>query len=453
MDLEIVYLYMEYITFLVGVSYLSSTYKPIIYIVTIIVLYFFFYNRRNCISMSSVQKILYILMAVIVLVAIRVSEAVIKAFSISPPYIISKVVIPFTGVLFPFILAWIMVRRDANKHKEKQMEYIRSVSEQIDRVIGRSDHIPTRFRTGDKMLDSIVVIKSPVMSRLGVEYRSDGMLSTGLNMDKNDIIAIFGNAFDNAIEAVARIDVDGLGEVVLEDAVEGSIPVAPRKIYLELGSNKKKHTIKLSNTTSEYVDVEKIYGNGSYTSKENESLHGSGLAHMLKTVKKYGGGIVALSVALLIIFRDVLTLETVLLCAALIIFGCRLSGYLLYREMKHKAYRAILHDPSLEKKKPIGVIISVWIFCALLYVGQISPVAFRLASMREGLPVTTTWAWIGLVLIVLGTCLEAGADLQKNAAKKKNAHRFVDTGLYSIVRCPNYLGEIIFWTVYFFLSH
>ena len=160
----------------------------------------------------------------------------------------------------------------------------------------------------------------------------------------------------------------------------------------------------------------------------------------------YGGGIVALSVALLIIFRDVLTLETVLLCAALIIFGCRLSGYLLYREMKHKAYRAILHDPSLEKKKPIGVIISVWIFCALLYVGQISPVAFRLASMREGLPVTTTWAWIGLVLIVLGTCLEAGADLQKNAAKKKNAHRFVDTGLYSIVRCPNYLGELVIWT-------
>ena len=160
----------------------------------------------------------------------------------------------------------------------------------------------------------------------------------------------------------------------------------------------------------------------------------------------YGGGIVALSIAMMVIFRDVLTLETVLLCVALIIFGCRLGGYLLYREHKSKAYRKILYDPSLTKSKPLGVIISVWIFCALLYVGQVSPVAFRLASMRSGLPVTTTWAWIGLALILCGTALEAAADLQKNAAKKINSRRFVDTGLYRIVRCPNYLGEIVIWT-------
>jgi steroid 5-alpha reductase family enzyme len=160
----------------------------------------------------------------------------------------------------------------------------------------------------------------------------------------------------------------------------------------------------------------------------------------------YGGGIVALSVAMMVIFRDVLTIETTLLCLALIFFGCRLAGYLLYREMKHKAYRAILHDPSLEKKKPLGVVISVWLFCALLYVGQVSPVAFRLASMRDGNAVTTTWAWIGLALIVGGTLLEACADLQKNAAKKVNSHRFVDKGLYRIVRCPNYLGGLVIWT-------
>lgn len=29
---------------------------------------------------------------------------------------------------------------------------------------------------------------------------------------------------------------------------------------------------------------------------------------------------------------------------------------------------------------------------------------------------------------------------------KKNPHRFVDTGLYKLVRCPNYLGEVLFWT-------
>jgi steroid 5-alpha reductase family enzyme len=79
-------------------------------------------------------------------------------------------------------------------------------------------------------------------------------------------------------------------------------------------------------------------------------------------------------------------------------------------------------------------------------VGQVSPVAFRLANTADGVAVNDLWAWIGFAMIVLGTCLEAGADAQKNAAKKKNPKRFVDTGLYRIVRCPNYLGELTIWT-------
>ena len=41
---------------------------------------------------------------------------------------------------------------------------------------------------------------------------------------------------------------------------------------------------------------------------------------------------------------------------------------------------------------------------------------------------------------------------RKAAAKRKNPHRFVDTGLYRLVRCPNYLGEMIFWTGVFLSS-
>jgi carbon starvation protein CstA len=50
-----------------------------------------------------------------------------------------------------------------------------------------------------------------------------------------------------------------------------------------------------------------------------------------------------------------------------------------------------------------------------------------------------------LIIMALGICLEMAADLQKSAAKKKNPYCFVDTGLYRIVRCPNYLGELILW--------
>ena len=52
----------------------------------------------------------------------------------------------------------------------------------------------------------------------------------------------------------------------------------------------------------------------------------------------------------------------------------------------------------------------------------------------------------GRTLGIIGLVLETCADLQKNAAKKVNPRRFVDTGLYRIVRCPNYFGEMLFWT-------
>ena len=42
--------------------------------------------------------------------------------------------------------------------------------------------------------------------------------------------------------------------------------------------------------------------------------------------------------------------------------------------------------------------------------------------------------------------MESVADAQKKAAKKKNINRYVDTGLYRLVRCPNYLGELVIWT-------
>ena len=160
----------------------------------------------------------------------------------------------------------------------------------------------------------------------------------------------------------------------------------------------------------------------------------------------YGFGISALALTIIILFAGAVTPPTALLCAVMFIFGCRLGGYLFIRERKAAAYRKILYDPTLQKKKPIGVIISVWLFCALLYVGQVSPVAFRLANTAQGLPVNDLWAWIGAAMMACGVCLEAGADAQKSAAKMINPKRFVDTGLYRIVRCPNYLGELVIWT-------
>ena len=59
--------------------------------------------------------------------------------------------------------------------------------------------------------------------------------------------------------------------------------------------------------------------------------------------------------------------------------------------------------------------------------------------VQELLEKNEAGAYAGAELHFIGT-------LQKNKAKKVNPRRFVDTGLFRIVRCPNYLGEMIFWT-------
>ena len=159
----------------------------------------------------------------------------------------------------------------------------------------------------------------------------------------------------------------------------------------------------------------------------------------------YGYGIAALAVTIAIVFGGAITPASALLCVLLFAFGCRLGTYLLMRERKAAAYRKILYDPSLQTKKPLGVVLMVWLFCAILYVAQVSPVAARLANAAEGKAVSEVWAWIGAAVMLCGILLEAFSDAQKAAAKKQNPKRFVDTGLYCIVRCPNYLGEVVIW--------
>ena len=60
-------------------------------------------------------------------------------------------------------------------------------------------------------------------------------------------------------------------------------------------------------------------------------------------------------------------------------------------------------------------------------------------------------SYISIGIIIFGFFLEIIADYQKTVAKKKNPRRFVSDGLYKIVRCPNYFGEMLIW-IGFFLS-
>lgn len=160
----------------------------------------------------------------------------------------------------------------------------------------------------------------------------------------------------------------------------------------------------------------------------------------------YGLSISALSVATAVIFWDYLTLPTALLCGVLFIYGIRLAAYLLIRERRSASYKKILYQPDNTAKKPLFVMFMIWISCALLYIGQISPVGFYMFNTSKLAPVNEVWAWVGAIVATLGVLIEIIADAEKSAAKRVNPNRFVDTGLYRIVRCPNYFGEVLMWT-------
>lgn len=157
----------------------------------------------------------------------------------------------------------------------------------------------------------------------------------------------------------------------------------------------------------------------------------------------YGFSVAAIGAALLLLFRGGLTGGTVAACVLFIVYGCRLGGYLALRERKSSTYNAKM---KTEIKSGDGMKLvakaSIWLSAALLYACETSPVLFRLENGAG----TDTPLLVGLCVSGCGLIVESAADLQKNAAKKVNPRRFVDTGLYRIVRCPNYFGEMLFWT-------
>ena len=157
----------------------------------------------------------------------------------------------------------------------------------------------------------------------------------------------------------------------------------------------------------------------------------------------YGFSIAAEGIAMLLLYGKQLTLGTIICCVVFFLYGCRLGGYLAFRELKSGSYKKNMVGEIKEGKDvPMGVKLAIWTSCALLYVTQTSAVFYRLHNAVQD----NAFVFIGAAVMIFGVSLETAADIQKNKAKKVNPRRFVDTGLYRIVRCPNYLGEMIFWT-------
>ena len=159
-----------------------------------------------------------------------------------------------------------------------------------------------------------------------------------------------------------------------------------------------------------------------------------------------GGGIAVL--VMYLINPTATPLWVVLVQMALFLaYGIRLSGFLLVRELKNVSFKKtdVAKDTlakNNEKKMPVFVLATIWVCVSVLYVAQVSPMLFRYNNGSSDIIVPV----VGFAVSVFGLVLESIADNQKSAQKKVRPDMVATQGLYKMVRCPNYLGEIIFWT-------
>ena len=125
-----------------------------------------------------------------------------------------------------------------------------------------------------------------------------------------------------------------------------------------------------------------------------------------------------------------------------IIWSLRLSVFLYLRI--HRTGK----DGRFDKLKtsPIRFLVpwtiqGLWVFLTMIVVIVINSQAGSASALG-------IWDGIGLSIWILGFGIEAIADNQKTAFNKESSNqgKWIESGLWSYSRHPNYLGEILLWT-------
>jgi steroid 5-alpha reductase family enzyme len=135
-----------------------------------------------------------------------------------------------------------------------------------------------------------------------------------------------------------------------------------------------------------------------------------------------------------------LDVRSYLLWALVVIWATRLGTFLFRRV--HKAGK----DDRFDEIKPSFFrFLNVWNIQGLW-------VTFTMAAALIAITTTTRkdldmFVWIGLLIWIIGFSIEVTADAQKTKfnSDPNNAGKFINTGLWSRSRHPNYFGEITLW--------
>ena len=166
-------------------------------------------------------------------------------------------------------------------------------------------------------------------------------------------------------------------------------------------------------------------------------------AFLKQTEKFYDitGSLTYILVATLaLLFTGGADVRAVLLWALVVVWAARL-GTFLFRRI-HKAGK----DDRFDEIKPSFIrFLNVWTIQALW-------VAFTASAALVAITTTThkeldAFAYIGAGVWIFGFAFEVIADNQKSKfnADPGNKGKFIQTGLWSRSRHPNYFGEIVLW--------
>ena len=153
------------------------------------------------------------------------------------------------------------------------------------------------------------------------------------------------------------------------------------------------------------------------------------------------GSLTYISITIMaVLVSPVIDNRSLLLAGLVVIWAVRLGSFLFRRIRK-----AGKDDRFDELKPSFFRFLNVWTIQGLWVTFTVAAALVAItSSSRKELDV---FAIVGLLICVLGFTIEVVADNQKSlfSANPENKGKFIQTGLWSRSRHPNYFGEILLW--------
>lgn len=173
----------------------------------------------------------------------------------------------------------------------------------------------------------------------------------------------------------------------------------------------------------------------------------------------YGLSVAGVAFFSFVFYRTTGNLAALQHMALILVYGFRLATYLTVRERKasFRTERAET-DRTYAVTSPFARF-GIWIGVSLLYVAMASPVLFHFSALnaeshgtaalvdavRGGASGAAFVVTAGLLVGYCGLAIEWISDRQKARLKRREPSAFCRSGLYRLVRYPNYFGEIVVW--------